>query len=78
MLRDFVMLFFYRQDLPEGQLCRYCFYSRADFGFFRPAGVTRCTDPSEIWQGGADHMVRSSLPNFTLIGAGVGVYGPQN
>jgi len=44
----------YRQDLPEGQLCRYFVYSRADFG------------------------VRSSLPNLTLIGWGVGVYGPQN
>ena len=26
----------------------------------------RCADQSEIWQGGT---VRSSLPNFTLIGA---------
>jgi len=29
-------MFYYRQDLPEGQLCRYCFYSQADFWFFRP------------------------------------------
>jgi len=36
------------------QLCRYCFYSRPIFGFFRPAGATRCTDQGEIWQGGAD------------------------
>ena len=33
-----------RQDLPEGQLFRYFVYSRADFGVFRPAGATRCTD----------------------------------
>ena len=43
----------YRQDLPEGQLNRYCFYSRADFRVFRPAGATRCTDQGEIWHGGA-------------------------
>ena len=42
------------------------------FGGFRPAGATRCTDQGEIWQGGADQ--RSS---FTLIGPGVGVYGPK-
>ena len=34
--------------------CRYCFYSRADFWIFRPAGATCCTDQGEIWQGGAD------------------------
>jgi len=45
------------------------------WGFFCPAGATRCTDQGGIWQGGA---VCSSLPNFTLIGSGVGVYGPQN
>ena len=44
----------YRQDLPEGQLCRYFVYSRVDFGVFRPAGATRCTDqrsapPCQIW-----------------------------
>ena len=32
-------------------LCRYCFYSRADFGGFHPAGAIRCTDQGEIWQG---------------------------
>ena len=31
------------------QLCRYCFYSRADFGVFRPAGATRCTDKGDIY-----------------------------
>jgi len=30
-----------------------------------------CTDQGEIWQGGA------TLPNFTLISSGVGVYGPK-
>jgi len=29
---------FYRQDLPEGQLCRYCFYRGTIFGFFAPQG----------------------------------------
>ena len=50
---------YHRQDLPEGQLCRYFVYSRADFGVFRPEGTTRCTDQGEIWQG-ADH--RSAPP----------------
>ena len=50
------------------QLCRYCFYSRADFGVFRAAGATRCTDQGKIWH----------VPNFILIGPGLGVYGPQN
>jgi len=45
---------YYRHDLPEGQLCRYFVYSRADFGVFRPAGATRCTDQDQIWQVGAD------------------------
>jgi len=40
--------YYYRQDLPEEQLCRYCFYSRADFWVLRPAGATRCTDQGEI------------------------------
>ena len=34
------------------QLCRYFVYSPADFGVFRPAGATRCTDqikPCQIW-----------------------------
>ena len=66
---------YHRQDLPEGQLCRYFVYSRADFRVFRPSGATRCTDQGEIWHEGAD---RSYMPNFTLIGPGVGVYGPQN
>jgi len=33
------VMFFYRQDLPEGQLCRYCFFThRPIFGFFAPQG----------------------------------------
>ena len=45
---------FYRQDLPEGQLCRYFVYSRADFRVFPPAGATHSTDQGEIWHGGVD------------------------
>jgi len=29
---------FYRQDLPEGQLCRYFFFTRAILGVFAPQG----------------------------------------
>jgi len=50
--------FFYRQDLPEG---RYCFYSRADFRVFRPAGATCCTDQGEIWHRGADLRAKFHL-----------------
>jgi len=56
---------------PKGSSAGIAFIHGPIFGFF-----TRCTDQSEIWQGGADR--RSSMPNFTLIGSGVGVYGPQN
>ena len=28
---QFCILASYRQDQPKGQLCRYCFYSQADF-----------------------------------------------
>ena len=38
----------YRQDLPKGQLYRYFVYSQANFGVFRPAGATRCTDQGQI------------------------------
>jgi len=60
----------YRQDLPKAAL-QVLFYSRLGFGVFRPTGATRYTYQGEIWQ------VRSSLPNFTLIGSGLGVYGPK-
>jgi len=46
----------YRQDLPEGQLCRYFVYSRAAFGFFAPQGrhvapikVKLAAPPCQIW-----------------------------
>jgi len=61
--------------LREVHTCRYCFYLLADFWVFRPAGATCGTDQGEIWQGGADH---SSVPNFTLIGLGLWVYGLKN
>ena len=69
----------YRQDLPEGQLCRYCFYSRADFWVFRPAGATRCTDQGEIWWRGAD-LYGPLLPTKFHLDRfrGVGLYGPKN
>jgi len=53
--------------LRAAQTCRYLIYSEADFEVFRPAGATRCTDGGEIWHGGGDR--RSSMPNFTPIGA---------
>ena len=56
---------FFTGKICRRQLCRYFVYSRTDFGVFRPAGATRCTDQGQIWQ-------------MTLIGSGVGVYGPQN
>jgi len=48
---------------------------RGRFDVFRPTGATRCTDGSEIWQGGGDRAtnVPSSVPNFTPIGATVRV-----
>ena len=44
---------------------RYLSYSKADFGVFRPAGATRCTDVLNL---------ASSMPNFTPIGATIRVY----
>jgi len=69
--------YYYRQDLPEGQLCRHCFYSRADFRIFRPAGATRCTDQGEIWHGERTigPLIRAK---FHLDRSRGGVYGPQN
>ena len=45
------------------QHCRYCFYSRADFWVFRPAGATRCNDQGEIWHAGAN---RRSAPTCQI------------
>ena len=44
------------------------------FGFFAPRG--RHVAPIKVKFGRKE--VRSSMPNLTLIGPGVGVYGPQN
>jgi len=50
------------------------------FRFFGPAGATRCTDQSEIWQGGADHrfalLCQISLHLLYYFTSGVWVYGP--
>ena len=48
---DVFSLFFITGRICRRQLCRYFVYSRADFGVFRPAGATRCTDQGEIWHG---------------------------
>jgi len=49
---------------PKGSSAGIAFTHGPIFGFFAPQG--RHAAP-----------IRSSLPNFTLIGAGVGVYGPK-
>ena len=70
-----MILFIFTGRICRRQLCRYCFYSRAYFGFFRPTGATCCTDQGEIWHGGA---VRSSVSNLTLIGATCSPCGAKN
>jgi len=55
---------------PKGSSAGIVFTHRPIFRFF-PTGATRCTDQGEILQ------ERSSLPNFTLIGSGMWVYGTQ-
>jgi len=74
---QFWQIYNYRQDLPEGQLCQYFVYSRADFEVFHPAGATRCTDQGQIWQGGAD---RRSAPSCQIWPWSVQGWGlrPQN
>ena len=50
-------------------------------GFFAPQGRHIAPNPHRsMWKlaGRSGPQVRSSLPNFTLIGSGMGVYGPQN
>jgi len=49
--------------MPQAALPVYCFYSRADFEVFRPAGATRWTDQREIWQGEVD---RWSAPPYQI------------
>jgi len=46
------------------------------FGFFAPQWGQ--VQPIKMKFGTEERTVRSSVPNFTLIGPGVGVYGPQN
>jgi len=58
----------YRQDLPEGQLCRYCFYLQVDFVVFRPAGATCCTNQGAIWQGGLLLPAKFHLDRFRGVG----------
>jgi len=67
---------FYQQDLPEGQLCRYFIYSRADFRVFTPQG--RHVAPIMVKFSSQERTVGPLLPaNLTWIGLGVGVYGPH-
>ena len=60
---------------------RHLSFSEGDFEVFRPAVATRCTDRGEMLQEGINR--RSSSPNFTPIGTGIGVQdqwrkrGPQ-
>ena len=55
----------YWQDCTKGTSVGVVFTHGLIFPFFATR-VTHCTDQGEIWQAGP--MVRSSLPNFTLIG----------
>ena len=57
---SFLYLYIFTGRICRRQLCRYFVYSRADFGVFRPAGATLCTDQGQIWQEGGDH--RSAPP----------------
>jgi len=59
------------------QLCRYCFYSRADFEAFRPAGATRCTDQGQIWQGGANPRSAPSCQIWPWSVQGWGFMAPK-
>jgi len=60
LLRGWTLL---QSALPKGQLCRYCFYSRADFSVFHPA--RRYVAPIKVKYG------------LLLIGSVVWVYGPK-
>ena len=62
-----------KADIVTGRPCRYCFYSVVQKWVFRLAGATCCPDKREIWHGGG----RSSLPNFTFIGAKMSEYSPK-
>jgi len=67
----------YRQ-IAQSATCRYLIYSEAHFEVFHPAGATRCTDWGEIWHGGGDTKVPSSMPYFTPIGTMTRVWDPKN
>jgi len=66
--------------LPAGSARRVAlsvlFLPTGRFLDFSPAGATRCNHQGDIWQGGADHR-SAPVPNFTLIGSGVGFYSPK-
>ena len=53
----------YRQDLPQAALPVFRLLP-ADFGVFRPAGATSCTDQGQIWQGGPLLPAKFDLDRF--------------
>jgi len=61
-----------------GRICRYCFYSRANFWVFRPAGAIRWTDPGQIWHGGADHKSAPPCQIWPWSVQGWGFTAPKN
>jgi len=58
---------------PKGSSTGISFTHGPILGFFAPQG--RHVAPIKVKFG---REIRSSLPNLTLIGSGVGVYGLQN
>jgi len=67
----------YRQDLPQAALPVFRLLTGRFWGFSPRIGDTLHRSRSNL-AGRSRPSVRSSLPNLTLIGSGVGVYGPQN
>ena len=61
---------------PKGSSAGIVFTHGPIFGFFAPQG--RLAAQIKVKFGTEERKVRSSVPNFTLIGPGVGGYGPQN
>ena len=59
------------------QLRRYFVYSRADFGVFRSAEATRCTDQGQIWQGGADRRFAPPCQTWPWSVPGWGFTAPK-
>jgi len=68
MVRNIFYNSYYRQDLPESIV----FTNGPILGFFAPQG--RHVAPISVKFGREE---RSYMPNFTLIGSGVWVYGPK-